>query len=189
MGDIAKFSYGFTARAMDDGTHRFIRITDIGAGGRINADGNKYVYYHEDMKGYGAGKGDILVARTGATFGKTLIIDDDIPSIYASFLIKIDLNKDVIIPKYYWYFAQSDQYWSQANRLVGQGSQPQFNANKLKLIELNIPLLEEQKRIVEFLEPFEALIADLSAGLPAELQARRKQYEYYRDKLLTFKER
>ena len=53
---------------------------------------------------------------------------------------------------------------------------------------LQIPSLERQLDIVEILDKFDALVNDLSVGLPAELAARRKQYEYYRDKLLTFDE-
>lgn len=51
-----------------------------------------------------------------------------------------------------------------------------------------VPSLEEQTRIVAILDKFDALVNDLSSGLPAEIAARRKQYEYYRDRLLTFKE-
>lgn len=55
---------------------------------------------------------------------------------------------------------------------------------------LRIPLIakEEQETISNLLDKFDALVNDLSSGLPAEIEARRKQYEYYRDKLLTFKE-
>lgn len=55
-------------------------------------------------------------------------------------------------------------------------------------IRIPIPPLEEQDRIVEIFDKFDALVNDLSVDLPAELAARRKQYEYYRDQLLTFKE-
>ena len=55
-------------------------------------------------------------------------------------------------------------------------------------IRIPIPPLEKQARIVAILDQFDALVNDLSSGLPAELAARRKQYEYYRDRLLTFKE-
>ncbi len=55
-------------------------------------------------------------------------------------------------------------------------------------IDLLIPSLAEQERIVDILDRFEALVNDISSGLPAEIAARRKQYEYYRDQLLTFKE-
>ena len=53
---------------------------------------------------------------------------------------------------------------------------------------LQLPSLDEQRRIVAILDNFDALVNDLSVGLPAELAARRKQYEYYRDRLLTFEE-
>ena len=58
----------------------------------------------------------------------------------------------------------------------------------LGLVKLPVPPLEEQKRIVAILDRFDALCNDLTSGLPAEIEARKKQYEYYRDKLLTFKE-
>ena len=51
-----------------------------------------------------------------------------------------------------------------------------------------VPPIEEQRRIVDILDRFEKLCNDISDGLPAEIEARQKQYEYYRDKLLTFKE-
>ena len=51
-----------------------------------------------------------------------------------------------------------------------------------------VPSIEEQKRVVSILDRFDAICNDLTSGLPAEIEARQKQYEYYRDKLLTFKE-
>lgn len=55
-------------------------------------------------------------------------------------------------------------------------------------IKIPIPPLVEQERIVSILDRFDTLCNDLTSGLPAEIEARKKQYEYYRDKLLTFKE-
>ena len=57
----------------------------------------------------------------------------------------------------------------------------------LKKIKIPLPPISEQERIVKILDKFDALVNDISVGLPAELKARRKQYEYYREKLLTFK--
>jgi len=55
-------------------------------------------------------------------------------------------------------------------------------------IEIDVPPMEVQQQVVEILDKFDALVNDISIGLPAELEARRQQYEYYRDRLLTFKE-
>lgn len=68
------------------------------------------------------------------------------------------------------------------------GSIPQLTVPKIKDVEIPVPPLEEQQRIVDILDRFDALVNDISSGLPAEIAARRKQYEHYRDQLLTFKE-
>ena len=58
----------------------------------------------------------------------------------------------------------------------------------LKNVKFDLPSIEEQEKIVRILDRFDQLCTDISEGLPAEIEARQKQYEYYRDKLLTFKE-
>jgi hypothetical protein len=68
------------------------------------------------------------------------------------------------------------------------GGQPQCNASVLKRLKLPVPPLDEQRRIVAILDQFDARGNDLAIGLPAELRARRQQYEYYRDRLRTFRE-
>lgn len=62
------------------------------------------------------------------------------------------------------------------------------NLSFVRNLEIPIPPLEEQRRIVSILDRFDTLCNDLTSGLPAEIEARKKQYEYYRDKLLSFKE-
>lgn len=71
---------------------------------------------------------------------------------------------------------------------ISGAAQPKLNKANLNKIPIPKPSLEEKSRIVEILDKFDALVNDLSSGLPAEIAARRKQYEYYRDQLLTFKE-
>ena len=63
-----------------------------------------------------------------------------------------------------------------------------IKGSKLHQLTIPIPPIEEQKRIVSILDRFDKLCNDISEGLPAEIEARRKQYEYYRDKLLSFEE-
>lgn len=186
LGEIAKFIYGYTDKAQEKGSARFIRITDISEDGTLNPQDAKYVELTKECEKYLLKKGDLLLARTGATYGKTLYFNSDEPSVYASFLIKIILDNSIIRNRYYWHFSKSSLYWTQAEKLVSKGGQQQFNANAVSRITIPIPSLEIQDRIVALLDKFEAICSDLTSGLPAEIAARQKQYEYYRDKLLTF---
>lgn len=128
---IASFRYGCTATACDTGRYRFIRISDITAMGMLSENEVKFVS-GRDAQNYLLDKESLLVARTGATFGRTLYFDSNEPAAYASFLIKVSIDKSVMIPRFYWHFAQSHWCWKQARRLVGNGGQQQFNSNALK---------------------------------------------------------
>lgn len=188
LGDIAKFTYGYTDKAKNAGDVRFIRITDINDSGYLSPSDAKYIDLTEESKKYLLKKGDLLLARTGATYGKTLFFDSDEPAVYASFLIRIVLDNAVIRNRYYWHFSKSSLYWEQAEKYVSKGGQQQFNANAISRVKVPILSLEVQDRIINVLDNFDAICSDLNIGLPAEIEARQKQYEYYRDKLLTFKE-
>ncbi|MGL5125630.1 MAG: restriction endonuclease subunit S, partial [Fusobacteriaceae bacterium] len=67
------------------------------------------------------------------------------------------------------------------------GGVPSLTQSVLNKIHFPVPPLEEQQRIVDILDRFDTLTNDIKTGLPAEIEARKQQYEYYRDKLLTFK--
>jgi type I restriction enzyme S subunit len=71
---------------------------------------------------------------------------------------------------------------------VTGSAQPKLNQGNMNKIMIPVPSIEEQDRIIGILDRFALLTTDLAVGLPAELNARRKQYEYYRDRLLTFDE-
>ena len=190
LKDIARFSYGHTDKAQEHGDTRFLRITDIAEDGTLKPDGAKYIQLNKESRKYlvKMKKGDLLLARTGATYGKTLYVPDDSPAVYASFLIKIELDNSKILNRYYWHFSKSNQYWRQAEKLVSKGGQPQFNTNAVERVVVPVPPIDVQNRIVTVLDNFEKICSDLNIGLPAEIEARQKQYEYYRDKLLTFVE-
>lgn len=73
------------------------------------------------------------------------------------------------------------------NKAGIMGSMPQISSNDTENMIIPIPSLKEQERIVSILDKFDSYCNDLLQGLPAEIEARHKQYEYYRDKLLKFK--
>ena len=90
--------------------------------------------------------------------------------------------------KYLSYFFQSVWFYSQKVKLAHGTKVIEVTPDRLRDIQINLPTLEEQGRIVGILDCFNALCNDIAEGIPAEIEARQKQYEYYRDKLLTFKE-
>jgi type I restriction enzyme M protein len=152
LGEVCKPEYGYTETAKDKGNARYIRITDIGIDGKLKPTDMKYVETNKDTLKSIVKKDDILVARTGATYGKTMIFNEEYQSVFASFLIRLNFNKEKIFPKYYWVFAQSQDYISQAERLMTGGGQPQFNGNAIIKILIPVPSIEEQKSIVEKIE-------------------------------------
>lgn len=90
-------------------------------------------------------------------------------------------------PKYLAYYTQTPMFAEEKNRYATGTKVIDVSAKSLGKIKIPIPPIEEQKRIVAILDNFDALVNDISVGLPAEIEARRKQYEYYRNKLLSFK--
>ena len=186
LGKLAKFTYGYTDVAKDVGDARFIRITDINEDGCLSSGNCKYITLNDESKKYLLKEGDLLLARTGATYGKTLYFPNNEPAVYASFLIKIDLDNSVILNRYYWHFSKSNLYWKQADKYVSKAGQQQFNTNAVSRVIVPVPSIEVQERIVKVLDNFDEICSDLKIGLPAEMEKRQQQYEYYRDKLLTF---
>ena len=87
----------------------------------------------------------------------------------------------------YVYYCVASQYQELLSRK--QGARGDLNSSLILGLPIPLPSIEEQLRIVSILDRFDALCNDLTSGLPAEIEARRKQYEYYRDKLLTFQEK
>lgn len=86
----------------------------------------------------------------------------------------------------YYYLKKNIEYFKQRGNQMG--SMPQISLEVTEKFKIPLPSMNKQERIVNILDRFDKLCNDLSEGLPAEIEARKKQYEYYRDKLLTFKE-
>lgn len=122
-----------------------------------------------------------LIGRQGALCGNVCYAYD---KFYATEHAVVVSPSDLYNEKFLYYlldFAKLEQYKT-------AGAQPGLSVARLEKIILPVPPLEQQQRIVDILDRFETLCNDISSGLPAEIEARQKQYEYYRDKLLTFKE-
>ncbi len=135
-----------------------------------------------------AQKGDLVIATTSENIedaGKAVawLGEEEIAISGDSYIFKH--NQD---PKYIAYFFQTRQFFNQKKKFLTGTKVIRISGKDMEKIKIPIPPLSEQKRIVSILDKFDSLVNDISIGLPAELNARRKQYEYYRNKLLTFKE-
>ena len=86
-----------------------------------------------------------------------------------------------------FHYFQSDEFEKkQINRYLGSSSMKNLTMENIRKFQIPLPPLEEQQRIVNILDKFDTLVNSISEGLPKEITLRRKQYEYYREKLLLF---
>ncbi len=90
--------------------------------------------------------------------------------------------------KYLYHVLFSENFFHYNIKSSRGAKMPRGNKTLIMKFKIPIPPLDQQERIVSILDKFDALINDISIGLPAEIEARQKQYEYYREKLLSFKE-
>ena len=132
--------------------------------------------------------GDVIVAAVGETVEdvakavawlgeEPVAIHDD------TFLFRSEMN-----PTFVSYAMQTAAFHAQKNKYVARAKVKRLGGEALAKIAIPVPAIEEQERIVEILDKFDALVQSLSAGLRAELAARHLQYRYYRNNLLTFEE-
>lgn len=126
-------------------------------------------------------KNCVIIAMYGATAAKVAINKIPLCTNQACCNLEINPQKAYYRFVYQWICKEYRNL-----KAKGEGSQNNINSKKIKNYLIPIPPLSEQQRIVDILDQFETLVNDLSQGLPAEIAAVQEQYEYYRNKLLTF---
>ena len=126
-------------------------------------------------------KGDILISAAG-TIGRTVVFDGCPSYFQDSNIVWLKHDESVVLNSYLKYCYSLNPWAVSTGGTIAR----LYNDNILNAI-IPIPPLSEQQRIVDILDRFDTLVNDLTQGLPAEIEARQQQYEYYRDQLLTFK--
>ena len=144
----------------------------------VIAGGRKPAYFHNEYNRQGE---TIVIAGSGAYAGYVSYWNQPI---FVSDAFSIHPNEKFLLIKYVYYFLLNKQEIIHQKK-KGSGVPHVYFADVANF-PIPIPPLSEQERIVAILDKFDALVNDLTSGLPAEIEARRKQYEYYRDKLLNF---
>ena len=134
-------------------------------------------------------RGDILFTRVGSNLGHPVIVEtDEELCMFVSLGYLRVKNKEKVLNKYIKHWINTENFWTQVRKNVHGSAKVNLNTGWLCKFEISIPNIKEQERIVNTLDKLDELCTNISQGLPAEIEARQKQYEYYRDKLLSFKE-
>ncbi|KXB64599.1 type I restriction modification DNA specificity domain protein [Parvimonas sp. KA00067] len=141
----------------------------------------------ECCKKYKPQRNDVFMVKSGSTTGKVGYVDTDERFNIWSPIAALRVN-DNNSSRYLFHLLQSTSVQNMVKSKASHGSQPNLGMRVLEQFEVSIPPLDVQIKIAEVLDNFDAICSDLNSGLPAEIEARQKQYEYYRDKLLTFKQ-
>lgn len=125
----------------------------------------------------------VVVARSGASAGFVSYWNE---AIFVTDGFGYEADEELMLPKYLFYALKNKEKW--LNAMKRGAGVPHVSGENLSSVLLPVPTLKQQKKIVSILDRFETLCNDMTAGLPAEIEARQKQYEYYRDRLLSFPE-
>ena len=165
LGEVLKICNGKDYKQLQEGN-----IPVYGSGG-IMTHVDKYIY----------DKPSVLIPRKGS-LSKLYYVDVPFWNVDTIFYTKI--FTEIVEPKFIYYLLQKEHL----EKLNISPAVPSLTQSMLNKLVFPIPPLDVQQHIIAILDKFDSLCNDITSGIPAEISARRKQYEYYRDKLLTFKQ-
>lgn len=178
LGDVSKINYGYTEKAsFKEVGPKFLRITDIQDN---NVDWETVPFCKiekSESPKYLLKDGDIVFARTGATTGKSFLIKKPPLAVFASYLIRLQiLDTSKLLPEYLILFFQTQTYWDNIAIGISGSAQGGFNASKLSELEIPIPPLPEQQRIVSVLDEAFASIAQAKSNAERNLVNARELF-------------
>ena len=182
LGDIGKVSMCRRILKSETNSIGGIPFFKIGTFGKREDAYISIEKFYEYKEKYPYPKKGMILISTSGTIGRTVVFDGK-PAYYQdSNIVWIDNDEERVLNKYLYYFYQTNPWKID----IGGTIERLYNEN-IEKTSILLPPLEEQQRIVHILDRFDRLCNDISEGLPAEIEARQKQYEYYREKLLSFK--
>lgn len=145
-----------------------------------------------ELKKLQVSRGDVLFTRTSETaedVGWSSVMLDNIGDcVFNGFTIKATPKTDDLLPEYCAYCFATDSFRYYVTTHCAFTTRASLTGNTIAEYQIAVPSLDVQRQIANILDNFDAICTDLDNGLPAEIEARKKQYEYYRDLLLTFAE-
>jgi type I restriction enzyme S subunit len=197
MGELGTLFGGLTGKSkadFTDGNARFVSYVNVFNNIAVNVEVGDYVRVDPGERQRILQRGDILFTGSSETpddVGMSSVVTADVrePLYLNSFCIGYRLNDPAVLnPEFAKHLFRSREMRRQIVRTASGVTRHNVSKVRLARVEVPFPALSEQRRIAGVLDSFETVVNDLSVGLLAELAARRRQYEYYRDRLLTFEE-
>ena len=191
MGEVATVARGASPRPIqafitreEDGVP-WIKIGDVPAGGKYITSTAERVRPDGARKSRIVRPGDFVLSNS-MSFGRPFISMIE-GAIHDGWLSISDFGGS-FLPDFLYHLLRSAPIQTEFARRAGSSTVSNLNAAIVRSVLVPVPPLDEQARIAELLDKFDLYVNDLSRGLPAELNARRIQYEFYRDRLLKFQE-
>ena len=179
LNEICETQYGYTASATDEPIGpKFLRITDI-VNSTIDWGSVPYCPINEnDLDKYLLRKGDIVIARTGATTGYAkLIRENDTKAVFASYLVRLKLNQEIAYPGFVGRLLESHVYKKFVEGIKGGAAQPNANAKTLTLFKFTLPDISTQERIAENLSTYDDLIKNNKQRIELLEESARQLYK------------
>jgi type I restriction enzyme S subunit len=181
LSACADIGYGYTSKSsVEFDGPQYLRITDIQDD---NVDWLLVPRIQDtevEVKKFLLKDGDIVFARTGATTGKSFLLAEPPISVFASYLIRVDADRSLIVPEYLRHFFRSEGYWNAINAGISGAAQGGFNASKLGELAFPLPTLDKQRKIVAKLTAIEMLA--ISAKKSFEIKV--KLFELLKNSIL-----
>ena len=191
LGEISTIIRGSSPRPINafitggEGVN-WIKIGDVPSGTKYVTQTAERITTEGAIKSRFVHKGDFILSNS-MSFGRPYILKID-GCIHDGWLA-ISNYEDFVTSDYLYHVLLSSQIQNEMKKKASFGGAVQnLNSDIVKSIAIPVPDKQSQNRITKILDKFDAICTDLSSGLPAEIEARQKQYEYYRDKLLSFPE-
>ena len=189
VGEVTKLAgFEFTNYVKYNDIGKIIALRGLNVKGSLDLSDVKYID-ESDFSKLNRSKlyiNDMLFTYVG-TVGSVALIPENDKYYLAPNVARIRFLDRKINPRFMFHYFQSDEFEKkQINRYLGSSSMKNLTMENIRKFQIPLPPLEEQQRIATILDKFDTLVNSISEGLPKEIALRRKQYEYYRERLLSF---
>lgn len=195
LGDLGAFYGGLTGKSKNDfsnGNAKFISYMNVFSNIATNFKVNDFVKIGESENQNTIQYGDILFTGSSESLeecGMSSVVNEEVKeNVYLnSFCFGYRFhNSELFLPNFLKFLFRSEKIRKQIVKTANGVTRFNVSKKKMEKIQIPIPPIEEQERIAGILDKFDTLVNSISEGLPREIELRRKQYEYYREKLLSF---